>query len=198
MPTNTTIKDFIIDSGAAISVAPPGFCPEIAVDPVHKNECKLQSASGQRLQVYGQKIVPIKFGESNIEIIFVICEVTQPLISALDLNNKGVAILLNPKNPKLIIKGGSFPSFKDLHLFRMKLDYQSEEKSPFNNNVTIPNSYDNSIQSIYPDPMPEMECQKGLISAVSKKKMIKTFLTKSKLGLKIKLINKIKKVSIPQ
>ena len=110
-------ENFIIDSGAAFSVAPPSFCPEISVYPSDKSKYKLQSASGQRLQVYGSKVVPIKLADSEVKIVFVICEVTQPLVSALDLNNKGIAILLNPKEPKLIFKNGAFPLEKDLHFF---------------------------------------------------------------------------------
>ena len=117
MPITSMAENFIIDSGAAVSVAPPSFCPEISVDPSGKSKYKLQSASGQRLQVYGSKVVPIKLADSEVKIVFVICEVTQPLVSALDLNNKGIAILLNPKEPKLIFENGSFPLGKDLHFF---------------------------------------------------------------------------------
>ena len=73
MPSTFDQKSFILDSGAAISVAPHNFMPHVRLNVEDKFEYKLQSASGQNLKVYGSRSIPIRFWKETIYVNFVIC-----------------------------------------------------------------------------------------------------------------------------
>ena len=68
----------MIDSGAAISVAPYGTFKNCKLNTADKNCYNLQSAQGKKLLIYGTKLVPFFFGKDRIFIKVVICDVTLP------------------------------------------------------------------------------------------------------------------------
>ena len=103
----TSDKSYIIDSGAAVSVAPYGTFKNVQLNKDTKRDYKLQNASGKELNIYGTKRVPFKLGKSTFTITVVICDVTQPLLSTNDLNNEGVTVVLSKNNPHIISKIGS-------------------------------------------------------------------------------------------
>ena len=136
MPSKKNNDTYIIDSGAAVSVAPPSFCTKFILDSTKKDDYKLQSATGQKLQVYGVRQIEIKFGKITISIAFVICQVTQPLISVTDLNQQGVEVRLNQSQPVLMIQDNFYPLQTDKYFFRMKLEYLEHGGTPILKDLT--------------------------------------------------------------
>ena len=66
----------IIDTGAAVSVAPKRFGNVSSRNVTEKNDYNLVTASGSRLKVFGTQEVRWRFGDDILIIKFVICDVT--------------------------------------------------------------------------------------------------------------------------
>ena len=87
-------QSVIIDSGAAVSVAPKSYFNRIPLNTDCSQEYRLQNASGDKLKIYGTRLVPFKLGRATITVKTVICDVVQPLLATNDLLNKGVSVTL--------------------------------------------------------------------------------------------------------
>ena len=129
MPAQKDQKSYIIYSGAAVSVAPYIFMGSANICTADNSKYRLQSAAGQDPKAYWLRRIPIKIWGETIEIDFVICDVTQPLVGVIHLNHHGATILLSTKDPKLMFTNRSSEPIMDDLLFRMQLSYNTFQPS---------------------------------------------------------------------
>ena len=69
----------LIDTGAAISVAPMGFASSIELSPV-ESTLQLRNVQGQAIRAFGRRTVNLIGSELSMTVSFVIAEVEQPLL----------------------------------------------------------------------------------------------------------------------
>ena len=73
-----TKHDFLVDTGAEVSVIPPS-----ATDSRHAVDYALQAANGSRIPTYGTRSVTVDFGlRRKFQWVFIIADVTSPIIGA--------------------------------------------------------------------------------------------------------------------
>ena len=96
---------YILDSGAAVSVAPYGTFKNVKLIRETKGNYRLQNAPGKELSIYGTKKVAFKLGKKSVFITVVICDVTQTLPSTNDLNESGITVVLQKGNPTKFTQG---------------------------------------------------------------------------------------------
>merc|ERR1711935_567382 len=65
---------YMLDSGAAMSVAPYAAFKNVKLERPQKEIYKLQSATGKRIPIYGVKDVPFMFGKRIVFIKVIICD----------------------------------------------------------------------------------------------------------------------------
>ena len=76
---NTAAWGILVDTGAAISLAPPGFAQQSELMPV-EGTLQLRSANGSLIDTYGRKLVQLVGSELCLHVNFVIANVGQALI----------------------------------------------------------------------------------------------------------------------
>ena len=117
---------FMLDSGAAISVAPYAEFKNVKLQKDERHMYHLQSATGKKLQIYGTKDVPFQFGNDTIYIKVVICDVTIPLLSTNDMIQKGISVYLDKNTPYLHVNGNKYKLFLQNKHFWMKQFYNNK------------------------------------------------------------------------
>ena len=76
---NTAAWGILVDTGAAISLAPLAFAPESELRPV-ESTLQLRSANGSLIQTYGRRSVQLRGSELCLHVSFVVAQVEQALI----------------------------------------------------------------------------------------------------------------------
>ena len=76
---NKAAWGILVDTGAAISLAPPGFAQQSELMPV-ESTLQLRSANGSLIETYGRKLVQLVGSELCLHVNFVIANVGQALI----------------------------------------------------------------------------------------------------------------------
>ena len=117
---------YMLDSGAAISVAPYGEFKNVKLEKGNRNMYNLQSATGKKLQIYGTKKVPFKFADHKIFITVIVCGVTLTLLSTNDMMDNGISVYLDKYNPYLQVKNGKYKLKYENKHFWMKQAYSFE------------------------------------------------------------------------
>merc|ERR1712029_502696 len=117
---------YMLDSGAAISVAPYAEFKNVKLDKSERQNYNLQSATGKKLQIYGTKNVPFMFGDDKIYIKVVICDVKLPLLSTSDMIQNGISVYLDREFPYLQVKGKRYKLILQNKHFWMRKNYQKE------------------------------------------------------------------------
>ena len=89
-----TAWGIMIDTGAAISLAPLDFAQHIELSPV---ECTLQltTATGNMIQTFGRRTVQLCSSELCLNVCFVIANVSQALIGMADMMTNNLSLLRN-------------------------------------------------------------------------------------------------------
>ena len=87
-----TAWGIMIDTGAAISLAPLDFAQHIELSPV---ECTLQltTATGNMIQTFGRRTVQLCSSELCLNVCFVIANVSQTLIGMADMMTNNLSLL---------------------------------------------------------------------------------------------------------
>ena len=86
---NTAAWGILVDTGAAISLAPLGFAPESELRPV-ESTLQLRSANGSLIETYGRRSVQLVGSELCLHVSFVLPMWAQALI--------GMDVMLSPTN----------------------------------------------------------------------------------------------------
>ena len=120
----------ILDSGAAVSVAPKSYFNRIPLEDNCNPEYRLQNASGDQLKIYGTRKVPFKLGRATIKIRTVICDVVQPLIATNDLLTKGVSVTLGTNGSYLTHLNKKYPLDKAGKHYRIRTRYPVSSVMP--------------------------------------------------------------------
>ena len=76
---NTAAWGILIDTGAAVSLAPLDFAPESELSPV-ESTLQLRSANGSLIETFGRRTVQLVGSQLNLCVSFVIANVSQALI----------------------------------------------------------------------------------------------------------------------
>ena len=76
---NTAAWGILVDTGAAISLAPLTFAPESELRPV-ESTLQLRSANGSLIETYGRRSVQLRGSELCLHVSFVVAQVEQALI----------------------------------------------------------------------------------------------------------------------
>ena len=112
----------MIDSGAAISVAPKEQFSHVELNTRDSKGYNLQSAKGDRLRIHGTREVPLIFGKHTINIKVIVCDVTLPLLSVHDLIRNGLSIILEQHNPVVIHDSVKYPlKYENKHFWLKRL-----------------------------------------------------------------------------
>ena len=119
-------KWYMLDSGAAISVAPHGEFKNVKLDKGNRHMYNLQSATGKQLRIYGTKQVPFNFGSEKINITIIICDVTLTLLSTNDMMDNGISVYLDKYNPYLQVRNKKYHLKYENKHFWMKQSYSSK------------------------------------------------------------------------
>ena len=88
----------ILDSEAALSVAPKSYFNRVPLTKDCRDEYNLHDPQGNTIKVYGTREVPYKFGRSTIKIKVVVCDVAYPVIATQQLIHKGVSLTISNNN----------------------------------------------------------------------------------------------------
>ena len=76
---NTAAFGILIDTGAAISVAPKDFASQAELSPL-ESTLQLRTITGKAIEAFGRRTVQLVGSELNLCVSFVIAEVDQALI----------------------------------------------------------------------------------------------------------------------
>ena len=76
---NRAAWGILVDTGAAISLAPPGFAQQSELMPA-ESTLQLRAANGSLIDIFGRRTVELKTPNLSLLVSFVIASVTQPLI----------------------------------------------------------------------------------------------------------------------
>ena len=80
-----SVGRMMVDSGAAVSVCPLGYAPEIPMSK-HSRRSTLRSASGAQIEHAGQKMVEYENGDGGLaNVNFEVADVTRPLVAVGEL-----------------------------------------------------------------------------------------------------------------
>ena len=88
----------ILDSEAALSVAPKSYFNRVPINKDCRDEYNLQDPQGNPIKVYGTREVPYKFGRATIKIKVLVCDVAYPVIATQQLIQKGVSLTFCSNN----------------------------------------------------------------------------------------------------
>ena len=83
----------LIDTGAARSVCPSTFRPDVAIEP--SEEVPLHQADGTRVALYGSKFLRMGVGTQKIEGTFDVRNVTKPIVAAGQVTDAGQGVWLS-------------------------------------------------------------------------------------------------------
>ena len=76
---NTAAWGIMIDTGAAISLAPVSFAPSTELSPL-EGTFQLRSVTGEAIQAYGRRTVDLRGSQLNFQVSFVIADVQHALL----------------------------------------------------------------------------------------------------------------------
>ena len=111
----------LFDSGAAANCCPKNFAPEWPLLPITGTKPPLRSVTGQRLKIYGRKLVGMKSGDCDFCLHFYVTDIDYPLISVGRLLNQGYQVELSSE--EMVLKspcGSKIPLHRHGSLLFMK------------------------------------------------------------------------------
>ena len=76
---NTAAWGIMIDTGAAISLAPVSFAPSTELSPL-EGTFQLRSVTGEAIQAYGRRTVELRGSQLSFQVSFVIADVQHALL----------------------------------------------------------------------------------------------------------------------
>ena len=87
----------LVASGAAVSVCPLGFAPEVPMSN-HSRRATLRTASGAQTEHVGQKMVAYENGDGGqVNVNFEVADVTRPLVAVGELQKRGMTVVMGPQ-----------------------------------------------------------------------------------------------------
>ena len=91
-----SIERVMVDSGAAVSVCPLGYAPEIPIAHSTRNAL-LRTASGAHIEHAGQKSIQYEHdGGGTVNVNFEVADVTRPLVAVGELQRRGMTVVMGP------------------------------------------------------------------------------------------------------
>ena len=86
----------MVDSGAAVSVCPLGYAPEIPMTN-HSRRATLRTATGAQIEHAGQKTVEYENSDGgSVNVSFEVADVTRPLVAVGELQKRGMTVVMGP------------------------------------------------------------------------------------------------------
>ena len=86
----------MVDSGAAHSACPSDFANEQEVREVQR-KIQFQTASGELLELHGEKLVPYMAQDSNVGITYQVTDVEGPVVDVSSMNDRGMTVVFSPQ-----------------------------------------------------------------------------------------------------
>ena len=108
MSSTTEAWGTMVDTGAATSVAPRSFAPDIELSPT-PSTLKLTTATGKAIKTYGLRQIHLQSRGLSLEVSFVIADVVTPLLGldvmikeslSLHVEHDSQHVLVNPAGDK--------------------------------------------------------------------------------------------------
>ena len=91
-----SIERVMVDSGAAVSVCPLGYAPEIPMTN-HSRRATLRTATGAQMEHAGQKTVEYENSDGgSVNVRFEVADVTRPLVAVGELQKRGMTVVMGP------------------------------------------------------------------------------------------------------
>ena len=91
-----SVKRVMVDSGAAVSVCPFGYAPEIPMSN-HSRRATLRTASGAQIEYAGQKTVEFENGDGGlVNVNFEVADVTRPFVAIGGLQRREMTVVMGP------------------------------------------------------------------------------------------------------
>ena len=91
-----SIERVMVDSGAAVSVCPLGYAPEIPMTN-HSRRATLRTATGAQIEHAGQKTVEYENSDGgSVNVSFEVADVTRPLVAVGELQKRGMTVVMGP------------------------------------------------------------------------------------------------------
>ena len=97
----------LVDTGAAISVAPRSFAPEIQLRPLER-PVELRTATGALIPIFGKKTMQLLASPLCFEVSFVIAEVTTPILGVDTLLRENLSLRFEGCQRQLVHASGAF------------------------------------------------------------------------------------------
>ena len=97
----------LVDTGAAISVAPRSFAPEIPLR-VLERPVELRTAIGNRITTFGKKTMQLLTHNLCFEVSFVIADVTTPILGVDTLLRENLTLRFEGNQRQLVHQSGEF------------------------------------------------------------------------------------------
>ena len=89
-----SVERVMVDSGAAVSVCPFEYAPEIPMSN-HSRRATLRTASGAQIEHAGQKTVEFENADGDsVNINFEVADVTRPLVAVGELQRRGMIVVV--------------------------------------------------------------------------------------------------------
>ena len=99
-----SIERVMVDSGAAVSVCPLGYAPEIPMTN-HSRRATLGTAIGAQIEHAGQKTVEYENSDGwSVNVSFEVADVTRPLVPVGELQKRGMTVVMGPHG-SFVIRG---------------------------------------------------------------------------------------------
>ena len=91
-----SIERVMVDRGAAVSVCPLGYAPEIPMTN-HLRRATLRTATGAQIEHAGQKTVEYENSDGgSVKVSFEVADVTRPLVAVGELQKRGMTVVMGP------------------------------------------------------------------------------------------------------
>ena len=91
-----SIERVMVDSGAAVSICPLGYAPEIPMTN-HSRRATLRTVTGARIEHAGQKTVEYENSDGgSVNVSFEVADVTRPLVAVGELQKRGMTVVMGP------------------------------------------------------------------------------------------------------
>ena len=90
------VDRFMVDSGAAHSACPSDYANEQEVREVQR-KIQFQTASGELLELHGEKLVPYMAQDSNVGITYQVTDVEGPVVDVSSMNDRGMTVVFSPQ-----------------------------------------------------------------------------------------------------
>ena len=97
----------LVDTGAAISVAPRSFAPGIPLQALER-PVELRTATGVRIPIFGKKTMQLLASPLCLEVSFVIAEVTTPILGVDTLLRENLSLRFEGCQQQLVHASGVF------------------------------------------------------------------------------------------